>query len=72
MRSFSVQINDILAAPQMTGEELVSEEEEQFSILPIDPVEDQQVVLDTSKIILGKNQEQVEEAMSIALSHEEL
>lgn len=72
MRTFGVQINDILAAPQKTVEEPVSEEEEQVSILPIDPVEDEQVVLDTSKIILGKSQEQVEEAMSIALSHEEL
>lgn len=83
VRTYGVQINDILAPPQNpveeTGEESVSAEEEQVSILPIDPVqtspvEEEQGAFDASKIILGKSPEQVEEAMSIAqeLLHEEL
>jgi len=83
VRTYGVQINDILAPPQNpveeTGEESASAEEEQVSILPIDPVqtspvEEEQGAFDASKIILGKSPEQVEEAMSIAqeLLHEEL
>lgn len=81
VRTLGVQLNDILAASQKpveeTEEEPTSEEEEQVSILPVDPVptspvEEEQGTFDANKIILGKSPEQVEQAMSIAQEHVEL
>ncbi|KAJ3745783.1 hypothetical protein DFH05DRAFT_1051892 [Lentinula detonsa] len=86
IRSLSTQVHQLLSPPEKEEQEGVtgsssaepaSGEEEQVSILPIDPVPTssvEQPVLDGANIILGKSKEQVEEAMSIAQDsvHEEL
>ncbi|KAJ3995471.1 hypothetical protein F5050DRAFT_1767118 [Lentinula boryana] len=88
IRTLSTQVHQLLSPPEkeeqegatgFSSAEPVSGEEEQVSILPIDPVSTssvgvEQAVLDASNIILGKSKEQVEEAISIAQDsvHEEL
>ncbi|KIK61977.1 hypothetical protein GYMLUDRAFT_84649 [Collybiopsis luxurians FD-317 M1] len=79
IRSLGLQIHEILAPKpvQETGEVPVAgdeSEEEQVSILPLDPspsapVERNEGEFDASNVIIRKSKEQVEEAMSNAQEH---
>ncbi|KAJ3777646.1 hypothetical protein FB446DRAFT_716417 [Lentinula raphanica] len=83
IRTLSTQIHSVLSPPEKEDVadsfvDPVTSEEEEVSILPIDPVPtspvgEEQDGFDPSSVIVGKSKEQVEEAMSIAQEfvHEE-